>query len=249
MCGRFFLSTLSEDMARFFHARTLYRAGAPSAADPHNPHNPTRARFNIAPTQQVVIVRQRAEERELACARWGLVPPWASDLSVGSRMINARSETAAGKPAFRDSVRHRRCLVPADGFYEWRKSAKAKRPMAIRRADRAPLAMAGLWERWEDPSATGTTENTIETCTVLTCAPNELMASIHDRMPVILEPEAWGRWLDPGLTDADQIAPLMAPAAEGVLEAYPVSTRVNSPTNQGPGLIEPVEDEPETLFG
>lgn len=241
MCGRFFLARLVERVADEFGATItdVIASTAPSLPSPNNP------RYNIAPSQRVLVVRAHADgERRLAPVRWGLIPHWSRDESIGSRLINARSETAREKPAYRDAMRHRRCLVPADGFYEWKRTAGSKRPMLIRRADGRSLAMGGLWESWSDPQ----TENTIETLAVLTCAPNALMGTIHDRMPVLLEPEHWDAWLDPA-TDMDAIAPMLAPAPDGVLKAHPVSSRVNSPSNDDPGLIEPVEDTPDTLFG
>lgn len=193
-------------------------------------------RYNVAPTQAVPVVRADPERgRRLDLLRWGLVPWWARDLKIGARMINARSETAAEKPAFRDAVRMRRCIVPVDGFYEWQKLASGKQPMRIRRRDRRPFAFAGLWERWRKGDA-----EPVESFTVLTTEPNDLLRPIHDRMPVILAPEDFDRWLDPALRSPDAVSGLLAPCEDDELEAYPVSTLVNSWRNDVPACIEPV---------
>lgn len=210
MCGRFTLSVSAEDLARLF-------ALAPSQVPPLLP------RYNIAPTQPVVVVRtDRAGDREAVFMRWGLIPSWARDPAIGGRMINARSETAAEKPAFRAAIRRRRCLVPADGFYEWRAEGRIKQPYYIHPAEGVLLAIAGLWERWLAPDG-----GDIETCTLLTTAANEAVAALHDRMPVILAPQDFSRWLDPAVTDPAAIADLLRPVAPDRLTWQPVSTRVN----------------------
>jgi putative SOS response-associated peptidase YedK len=193
------------------------------------------ARFNVAPTQMVPIVRTGASgSREWAVMRWGLVPRWAKDMSIGSRMINARSETVADKPSFRSAFAHRRCLVPTDGFYEWRKTGSGKQPHHIRFRDRRPFALAGLWERWSRGEG-----EPVESFTILTTRPNDVAAAIHDRMPVILEPDAWDRWLDPGrLSEQDRQA-LLEPFRGEDMEASPVSRRVNSPHNDDPACLDP----------
>lgn len=191
-------------------------------------------RYNIAPTQSVPIVRRTTgDELELAMVRWGLVPFWAKELSVGARMINARAERVATAPSFRAAFKARRCLVPADGFYEWRKveDAKRKQPYVIRRRDRQPFAFAGLWESWKGP------DGPVETCTIITTQANATLASLHERMPVILEAADHERWLDPGKPAA---ADLLKPAADDLLEVFPVSTRVNYVANEGADLIEPI---------
>lgn len=190
-------------------------------------------RYNIAPTQTVPIVRRREDGagRELALVRWGLIPPWAKDPAIGSRMINARAEGIAAKPAFRAAFRKRRCLVPADGFYEWRKQAGGKQPMLIRRRDRSSFAFAGLWESWQG------SDGPLQTCTIITTEANDLLATIHDRMPVILATDDHERWLDPSRADGED---LLRPCPAGWLDAVPVSTRVNTPRHDDPGLIEPV---------
>lgn len=222
MCGRFLLATPADEIARAF--------GVVGASMPD-----WRPRYNIAPTQDVLIVRTSSEsDRELARVRWGLIPSWAKDEGIGARTINARSETAATKPTFRAAFRARRCVVPADGFYEW-KRVNGKQPMLIRRVDGRPLAMAGLWESWSSPVGP------LETCTILTCNANSMVRAIHDRMPVILEPEELGRWLDPGVEDPSTVQEILDPAPDGVLAATTVSRAVNSPRNDTPECTRPVE--------
>ena len=226
MCGRFTLTTTAEDLARSFELVEL-----PGLSP----------RYNIAPTQQVATVRAVVQEegggRELRLLRWGLVPSWAKDLKIGSRMINARAETVAEKPAFRRAFRSRRCLVLADGFYEWRRVGKQRQPHFISMRDGRPFAFAGLWERWVDPED----GQVVESCTVLTTRPNALMEKIHDRMPVILEPGDHATWLDPRITDPEQLEPLLRPHAAGEMTSHPVSARVNSPRNDDPSCVSPVE--------
>jgi putative SOS response-associated peptidase YedK len=172
--------------------------------------------------------------------RWGLVPFWADDVDIANRLINARSESASSKPAFRAAFRKRRCLVPADGFYEWVKTSEGKRPVYIRRRDRKPLAFAGLWERWKESDEQ---EEPLETYTILTGAANELLKRLHERMPLMLGERAWEAWLDPGNDDVDALEALLDPIDARALEAHPVSRRVNSPRNEEASLIEPVEDD------
>jgi putative SOS response-associated peptidase YedK len=192
-----------------------------------------QARYNIAPMQMVPVVRLNAAgERELIQLRWGLVPRWAKDRSIGARMINARAETAAVRGAFRRALERHRCLVPADGFYEWQVSATGKRPMHIARRDGAPFGMAGLYERWRSPDG-----EVLDTCTVLTTQANALLRPLHDRMPVIVPPEAYERWLDASHAD---VADLFAPPPDDALHAHAVSTRVNAVRNDDAGLIAPV---------
>jgi putative SOS response-associated peptidase YedK len=218
MCGRFTLAVPAADIADFFEVDA--RLNLPP-------------RYNIAPTQQAPVVRTKEDGRELALLRWGLVPAWAKDPAIGNRMINARAESVAEKPAFRAAFKARRCLVPADGFYEWQKAGKGKQPFYIRRKDRAPFAFAGLWERWRD-RAEG---ETLETFTIITTEPNSLMAPIHNRMPVIIPEEAYEQWLDPEERgDPD----LLVPYPEEELTAYPISTWVNSPAHDDARCIEAV---------
>ena len=181
-------------------------------------------RYNIAPTQAVPVIRQNAKEprRELSLVRWGLVPSWSKDISGAARMINARAETADKLPAFRDALRFRRCLVPADGFYEWKKSGKGKQPYCFEVHDGNLFAFAGLWERWKDPAG-----KILETCAILTTAPNAVTAAVHDRMPVILNQEGYGLWLDPEMNDARTVAELLKPYGASLMRDRK-STRLNS---------------------
>lgn len=210
----------------------LYRITASAAAVPNLP-----PRYNICPTQDVPVVRAGANAgRELVMMRWGLVPAWSKDAAIGSRMINARAETVAEKPSFRDPYKSRRCLIPADGFYEWRKSeGGAKQPYRMTLAGGAPLAMAGLWEHWEKaPDATA-----LETCTIITTAANASVRPIHHRMPVILKAAAHDAWLD-AATPPDALSALLCPY-DGALEAHAVSTRVNNPRHDDAACLEPPE--------
>ncbi len=227
------------------------------------------ARYNIAPSQPVLAVRALNGEREPALLRWGLVPPWAKDIAIGHRMINARSETAHEKPAFKNAFKRRRCLIPADGFYEWRKkdgrgyaasnnrkpsgaSSGGRQPYLITMADEAPFAMAGLWEHYQDEHG-----NELETCTILTTQANELVGELHDRMPVILSPEDHGAWLDTTTDDATVAKALCKPYPAELMMHQPVSTFVNNPRNEGSRCAEPVASEQgpptdvsgPTLFG
>ncbi len=194
-----------------------------------------RPRFNIAPTQVVPIVRTGNDDRrEWAPCRWGLVPSWSKDLKIGARMINARSETAAEKPSFRKALAARRCLVPADGFFEWAKTSDGKQPFHIRFSDRRPFAFAGLWERWHQSS-----EESIDSFTILTTSPNSVTAPIHDRMPVILAPGTWKEWLAAAPLSPSRCEILFTPHSAKNMEAIPISKRVSSPANDDPGCLEP----------
>lgn len=226
MCGRFTLRTPIKSVADLFDLSEaeFQRAGG------------QRARFNIAPTQEIAAVRASGERpgREPASLHWGLIPPWAVDPSVGNRMINARAETVATKPAFRDAFRSRRCLLPADGFYEWKRqgSSRSKQPYYIRLKEDRPFAFAGLWQRWHRA------ETVIESCTIITTGANELVAALHDRMPVILDRQQFALWLDPEIDDPHTIEPLLVPYPADSMIAYPVRTVVNSPRFDGPECIE-----------
>ena len=214
MCGRFAFYSPREAVTE------LYGVEIPPACEP---------RYNIAPTQAVAAIRLDADLRpEGVLLRWGLVPGWAKDPAVGNRMINARAETVAEKPAFRAPFRRRRCVVLADGFYEWQAGRDGKQPWFISAADGKPLALAGLWERWDRAA------EPLETCTLITTRANALMAPLHERMPVILDAGRYRDWLE----HAD--AGLLQPCGEARLQAHPVSRRVNNPANQGPELISPV---------
>jgi putative SOS response-associated peptidase YedK len=209
---------------------------------------PWAPRWNIAPTQPVAVVRQDTKEpkRTFGLLRWGLIPYWAKDRSIAFKTINAMSETAAEKPAFRDAMRRRRCLVLADGFYEWQKiGPKEKQPYNFGMLDDSVFAFAGLWERWRDP-----TNEVVETCTILTTKPNSLVANVHDRMPVILGVEDYDLWLDPGITDAARVADCLKPFTPGLMKKYPVSTRVNRPENDDQECAQevPISGIAQTLF-
>ena len=220
MCGRFTLASPGEVVAEVFGL-----GETPELAP----------RYNIAPGQQVAVVRGDVDgSRSLAPLRWGLIPPWSKDPAIGSRLINARAETAADKPAFRGALRGRRCLVVADGFYEWAAAGTRKQPYLIAYADGRPFGLAGLWERWH-----GVDGEVVESCTILTTAPNEVVAPLHDRMPVILGAGAQGVWLDPGERRPDAVAGLLVPASPAGMIARPVGLRVNNPANEGPGCIDP----------
>ena len=224
MCGRYKLVALDEE--------TADAMGVPFVAP-----NP---RYNIAPTQAAPAVRADASGmREWADLRWGLVPPFAKDASVGARMINARSETVAERPAFRDALLRRRCLVPADGFYEWRKDPGGHRqPFLVRRADARPFVFAGLWEHWLPPRG-----EPLQTFTILTTAPNALVARLHDRMPVILPRDAIDPWLDPGLREASRLLPMLVPAPDSGWEAVPVGPYVGNPSLDAPICAQPLAEE------
>jgi len=189
------------------------------------------ARYNIAPTQYVAAIRDdESGNRELAMLRWGLVPFWAKDPAIGNRMINARSETVAEKPSYRAAYRKRRCLVLADGFYEWRKEGEAKTPYFITTDDDSTFALAGLWENWNDKEG----GDSLQTMTIITAAANDFMTSLHHRMPVILQPDSANRWLSGDNEMLDNVASITPP-----LKAWPVDRRVNNARNEGPELIEP----------
>jgi putative SOS response-associated peptidase YedK len=222
MCGRFLNRLPASETARIFGT---------AGAVPNWP-----ARYNLAPTQAVLAVRYNPETRErpLDPLRWGLIPFWAKDVKIGATCINAKAETVAEKPAFRDAFKNRRCLIPADGFYEWRKTDGGKVPYAIVPKD-GVFAFAGLWERWKDPAS----QEVVRSCTIVTGRPNELVAPIHDRMPVILPPEAWPRWLGEEPATRDELLELLQPYPADRMRAYPISTRVNSVRNDEPALLEP----------
>ncbi len=231
MCGRYALYESEAVLAGLFNLPT--------------DQVQLQRRFNIAPTQPAVIVAEDGEgKRRLTLARWGLIPRWAKAASIGGRMINARSESVADKPAFAEAFRRRRCLVPASGFYEWQRLADGgKQPYYIRSADKSPLVMAGLWERWRDPTGGGD----LESFTILTTAANATIAGLHDRMPVIVPPESIGRWLA-SETSAAALQALLRPAPEDLLIKYPVSRRVNSPGVDDELLVKPAPNS-KTLLG
>lgn len=224
MCGRYLLTSPVDALIDLFGVQERLNL-APN--------------YNAAPTQSLPIVRSgESGRRELVSARWGLVPFWAKDLSIGARAFNARAETLAEKPMFREAYRRRRCLVPADGFYEWQKTGAAKRPYLIRVKGGGPFAMAGLWERW------GKDAETVTSFTIVTTAANAFMAELHDRMPVILDPADWQLWLDPSRGDA---AALLRPCPDAWLERWPVSPRVGNVRNNEALLIRPLADQSSLL--
>jgi putative SOS response-associated peptidase YedK len=230
MCGRFVSASTPDELANYFGALA--------------PDKDLDDNFNVAPTNEVYALRAADGERQLTTLRWGLVPFWAKDLKIGSRMINARSETVSEKSAFRKAYEGRRCLIPADGFYEWAKVAghKKKQPFYIFRPDGEPLVFAGLWARWrpkgDDDAKADDEIEVVESCTILTCGPNSDMEPIHDRMPVLVPATAWDDWLSPD-TPLDVIADLLRPAPDGLLELRAVSTSVNNVRNNGAHLLDP----------
>ena len=224
MCGRFAQASQPEAIARLFH---LPVSAVPSF----------QPRYNLAPTQPALVLRRHPHtgEKELTFLVWGLIPSWAKDPSIGNKLINARAETLAQKPAFRAAFRRRRCLIPADGFYEWKKTGAGKQPYFIARKDGRPMAIAGLWERWEAPDG-----SVIESFTLITTEPNELVRPLHNRMPAILPEDAFDSWLDPD-ADLHHLSELLrSPYPADLLRAWPVSPLVNSPAHDDPSLIEPL---------
>ncbi len=226
MCGRFALISDTETLINAFGV-------APETLTTMPPSVP---RYNVAPTQPITAIRLNptSKKRELTFFQWGLVPSWAKDVKMGSRMINARGETVADKPSFRTAFKRRRCIIPADGFYEWQKLDNHKQPMYIHPTNNTLFALAGLWEMWRSPDG-----DSIQSCTIITTAPNELMAPIHNRMPVILEPEDFDMWLDPG-DRPEQGLHLIRPFPSEKMAAYPVSAFVNKPINDTPQCIAPL---------
>jgi putative SOS response-associated peptidase YedK len=227
MCGRFTLSQPVEAIASIFQLKEVPNL---------------EPRYNIAPTQLVPTVLQTFTQsdaggkdkvlRQFQLLRWGLIPSWAKDPAMGAKLINARAETVAEKPSFRSAFRHRRCLVIADGFYEWRRQEGKKQPFYFRLQNGQPFAFAGLWERWQDPKG-----EAIASCTILTTAANELLQPIHDRMPVILDSKDYDLWLDPAVQKPEQLQQLLQPYPSEVMLSYPVSTKVNNPANNTPECI------------
>lgn len=219
MCGRFTLRAAATELAARFQA----------------PPPDVLPRFNIAPTQTVLAVRQPKADREFARLRWGLIPAWAKDARGGYRMINARAETVADKPAFRAAFRQRRCLIPADGFYEWQVGPGGKQPYYFSLTDGGVFAFAGLWERWRGPDG-----DPIESCALIVTVANSVTQPIHDRMPVILAPADYAAWLDPDRRDAASLGALLRPYPAERMRAYPVSARMNKPSYDQPDCIEPL---------
>ncbi len=225
MCGRYTLTTPPEALRDLF----AFEGPSPNLAP----------RYNIAPTQDAPVVRRRedGDGRELALLRWGLVPSWSKEPKSGYSTINARAETVAEKPAFRRPMRSRRCLVPADGFYEWRPAGRRKQPYRIVMKDGAPFAFAGLWDRWR-----GGDGETIESFTIIVTEANALLRPIHDRMPVILDPADYAAWLEAGPEAVPYLKDLLRPYPAEMMTAYPVDPRVGNPRHDDPALIEPLSD-------
>jgi putative SOS response-associated peptidase YedK len=230
MCGRFASATPVKKLVEQFLVEEL-------TIDDHDPS------WNVAPTAQVLAVAASSEGvRRLGTFKWGLVPSWAKDPSIGNRMINLRAETVSEKPSFKRTLAKHRCIIPVDGFYEWKDMGKGrkKQPFFIRPRDGTVLALAGLWEAWKEKRDSDE-DDWLRTCTIITTRPNKLLSSIHDRMPVVLPPEKWDTWLDRDNDDVDALAKLLKPAPETLLELYPVSTEVNNVRNDGEQLVAPLE--------
>jgi putative SOS response-associated peptidase YedK len=224
MCGRYRLSRRKQLIEEYF-----------DTADWKDDWSP---RYNIAPTQPIPVIRQHPEKpvRQISTLRWGLIPNWARDASIATGTINAKSETAATKPAFRDPLRFRRCLIPADGFYEWKRTGAAKQPYCFEVHDGELFAFAGLWDGWKN-----TDGQWIKTCSILTTTPNAVTSAIHDRMPVILHPDAYDLWLDPGMQNVAAISELLKPLEASLMRCYPISTRINHVANDDEDCSRPVE--------
>lgn len=224
MCGRYRLTRHKYLVEQQF--------AAVSDGEDWSPH------YNIAPTQSIPIIRQNPTEpiRELSLVRWGLIPWFAKDGSISASLVNARAESAGTKPAFRDALKSRRCLVPADGFYEWKKTGKTKQPYCFEVGDKELFAFAGIWDRWKNPEG-----NIIESCSILTTTPNASVSPVHDRMPVILNPDGYDLWLDPGMHDERVISDLLKPYDARQMHSYPVSTRVNHAANDDEECSAPIE--------
>lgn len=240
MCGRFVAASPPADIAAYFDVQQVSEA----VVEPN---------YNVAPTSDVLVVYEDGGVRRLDPLHWGLIPSWAKDMSVGNRMINARAETIATKGAFKSSFAKRRCIVPADGFYEWQAIAgqKKKQPYFIHRPDDEPLAFGGLWTQWKGTDRTGEPV-TVRSVTIITGEPNEKMAEIHDRMPLILPPSAWDEWLDQGQNDLDQLGRFLVPAPKELITFHPVSTEVNNVRNQGEHLTDeapPIDAPPQEEQG
>jgi putative SOS response-associated peptidase YedK len=221
VCGRFTQQRPTAELAAMFDAEL-----------PPDELLPT---YNLAPTDEAAVVVERADRRAIRAYRWGLIPSWAKDEKGAAKMINARAETLATSGAFRESFRKRRCIVPADAFYEWQRQGGARQPFLIRRNDDAPLALAGLWSGWHHPE----TEQVIRSFTIVTTIANRLLSGIHNRMPVVLAPKDWDLWLDPANQETEELTGLLQPSADDELVLFPVRPLVNNVRNNGPELIEP----------
>ncbi|MGI8933918.1 MAG: SOS response-associated peptidase [Phormidesmis sp.] len=220
MCGRFTQTSSGEAIAQTFSLK--------NTPDP-------QPKYNIAPSQPVAAIAQPEDTREYRIFQWGLVPAWSKDPSIGNRMINARAETVAEKPSFRAAFNRRRCLILADGFYEWQRTGKQKQPYYIQLKNQEPFGFAGIWEQWESGDG-----SYLETCAILTTEPNELMQSIHNRMPVIVHPQDYETWLDPELQAGRHLQAVLRPYEAEAMRLYPVSTTVNNPRHETPECVEPL---------
>jgi putative SOS response-associated peptidase YedK len=222
MCGRFSQQRPASELAEIFAAEPLAEELGP--------------RFNVAPTDEAFVVVQREDRRAITAYHWGLIPHWAESAKVASRMFNARAETLTASPAFRDALQRKRCLVPVECFYEWRREGTVRQPYTIGRADGRPLVLAGLWAGWRDPAA----DAVRRTFTIVTTAPNDVMAEIHNRMPVMLDDGEWERWLDPAATAPGELLGLLEPRDGPELRIEAVSRLVNDVRNDGPDLVVPI---------
>lgn len=222
MCGRFTQERPASELAEIFGAEPLVDDPGP--------------RFNVAPTDEALVVVQREDRRAITAYRWGLIPHWADSAKVGSRMFNARAETLMSSPAFRDAFRRKRCLIPVNSFYEWKREGTIRQPYRVVRRDGRPLALAGLWAGWKDPAM----DTVRRTCTIVTSRPNTAVADLHDRMPVIVPESAWDRWLDPEPSDPGELRAILEPNEDVVLDIYAVPRFVNDVRRDGPELIEPL---------
>jgi putative SOS response-associated peptidase YedK len=232
MCGRYTSTTPRDKLSQLFEALVTDRERDES--------------YNVSPQSEVYVVLDDGETRKVDLLRWGFVPGWAKDIKIGNRMINARAESVPTSGAYKRAFKRRRAILPADGFYEWKKlpGGKRKQPYYFEGRDAEPIALAGLWDEWRGPDGKG---EPLRTVTIITTDPNETMKPIHDRMPVILPPEAWDAWLDPTNEDTEALAKLLVPAPADLLVARPVSTAVNGTRNDGPDLI--AEATPDQLVG
>jgi putative SOS response-associated peptidase YedK len=234
MCGRFVSSSPPDQIAKYFGVEEV----SETLLEPN---------FNVAPSLDVYTVLETGGVRRLEPIHWGLVPIWAKDMKVGNRMINARAETLAEKNAYKRAFKKRRCIIPADGFYEWKKTEgqKKKQPYFIHRPDDEPFAFAGLWEVWRPEGS----EDELVSCTILTGDPNDKMAEIHDRMPIMLPPDAWDAWLDRDNQDTDLLGKFLVPAPSSLITFHPVSTEVNNARNQGEHLMDEIDPDEDTEAG
>jgi putative SOS response-associated peptidase YedK len=222
MCGRFTQERPASELAEIFGAEPLV--------------DEPGAHYNVAPTDEALVVVQRDDRRAITAYHWGLIPHWATDARVGSRMFNARAETLTRSPAFSRAFQRRRCLVPVESFYEWKRDGAIRQPYRVVRADGKPLVLAGLWAGWHDPS----TDAVRRTFTIITTTPNRALSGLHDRMPVIVPDDAWARWLNASPSDRGELLGLLEPSDDVVLEIYPVRRLVNDVRQDGPELIEPL---------